>query len=477
MKKTKRLTKISRKTSRRFLSITLIRLLPCLLAGLLIVLLTTMLAACGKQDVLDPRNPVTVTLWHPYVQQMKNSIELLIEEFNETEGKDKGIYVQTAYIADSPDISEKLIEAVSGDPGAPELPDIAIIYPRIGTTLAGMDMLTDFSVYFTPEELASFVPAFLEEGKLGSDTLYILPFAKSTEVLFLNTTVYARFSADTGVSLDQLRTFEGVLDAAAKYYEWSGGKSFLHIVDLFNCAMTGYRQIGETFITEESINLAASAFPKIWDLYYPRAVQGGVAIYDSYADFLMATGEIICGINTSASVSYFSETVTFADNTKEDLNLTILPYPIVEGGEKTVLQRGAGLSVIKSDPQREYAACLFIKWLTEPAQNLRFSAQTGYMPATVAAFEEFLTLDASLVSNPNVMKLFTTIELMQREYSFYYPPVFDGFEDIQKNYNQSLRKASENARMEYLSLLDTFDPTTAYEFVSEGIMERFIDAW
>ena len=322
-------------------------ILMSLLVALLVMSAAVLLTSCGSKSVLDPRNPVTVTLWHPYVQQMKSSIESLIEDFNETEGKAKGVYVQTAYIADSPDISLKLMEAVSGDPGAPTLPDIAIIYPRIGMTLAQMGMLMDFSTQFSPEELASFVPAFLEEGKLGGEKPYILPFAKSTEVLCLNTTVYERFAADTGATIDQLATFEGILAAAESYYEWSGGKSFLHIVDLFNCALSGYRQLGEAFIVEESPNLDSPAFHRVWDLYYPLAVRGGVAIYDSYADFLMATGEIICGINTSASVSYFSETVTFADNSKEDLELTILPYPIFAGGQKTALQRGAGLSVIK----------------------------------------------------------------------------------------------------------------------------------
>jgi multiple sugar transport system substrate-binding protein len=52
------------------------------------------------------------------------------------------------------------------------------------------------------------------------------PIAKSTEVLFVNKTLFARFSEATGVTMDSLSTFEGIKEAAEIYYEWSGGKEF-----------------------------------------------------------------------------------------------------------------------------------------------------------------------------------------------------------------------------------------------------------
>ena len=47
----------------------------------------------------------------------------------------------------------------------------------------------EYSVGFSPEEIADFVPGFYQEGKTAfgdGSTMYTLPFAKSSEVMFYN---------------------------------------------------------------------------------------------------------------------------------------------------------------------------------------------------------------------------------------------------------------------------------------------------
>ena len=63
------------------------------------------------------------------------------------------------------------------------------------------DLLVDLTQYFTDEELLAYMPTFLEEGKLGKDGLYVFPTAKSTEVLFVNTTIFNRFAQTQGLDL------------------------------------------------------------------------------------------------------------------------------------------------------------------------------------------------------------------------------------------------------------------------------------
>ena len=67
-------------------------------------------------------------------------------------------------------------------------------------------LLVDYSDYFTPSELSAFVPEFLEDGVIGN-RLVILPVAKSTELLFVDQTLFDRFSAETGIQVSDLRTW------------------------------------------------------------------------------------------------------------------------------------------------------------------------------------------------------------------------------------------------------------------------------
>ena len=445
------------------------RIALLILAGFFAVLF----AGCGKKDILDPKNPVTVALWHTYWEQMKDSIDELIDEFNSTVGAEKGIIVQTTYVAIAPMLNEKMLAAAKGDPGAPELPDIAIVYPSIAVTLAEKNLLMDFSTQFSQKELSAYVPEFLEEGKLGGDTLYILPIAKSTEVLYVNTVIFDRFAADTGVNLSQLSTIEGIVDAADKYYHWSGGKAFFHIDDLFNFAMVGFGQLGSDFVIDQRLNLSSPVFRRIWDAYYPLVVKGGGIVFDGYGNNLAMAGNVVCSIGTTAGVTFFPTSVTYADNTKEDAKFAILPYPVFNGGTKISIQRGGGFCAFKSDAKKEYAIGVFLKWMTEPVQNLRFTTRNAYMPVTEAAYGDFLSREISHIESTIMRDMFGTVINMRKDYRFFVPLVFDGFEDIQKEYKRSMQQVAELSMNDYRRIGDT-QSYAAYETISSGVFERFI---
>jgi len=442
--------------------------------GITFIILGSLLSGCAHRDVLNPNDPITLILWHNYSQQLGESIGSLVDEFNSTVGMDRGINIQIAYIADTREINERLLMAFNNDPGAPPLPDIAVIYPGLGVTLSEAGMLMDLSEQFSGEELASYVPSFIKEGILDDDILYILPVAKSTEVLYLNSTIFNRFSEDTGIDRSKLATIEGIVEAAERYYEWSGGKAFFYPENLFHIVMSGSRQLGRDIFSDIRLDLSFDEYQRIWDAYYPSAVRGETAIFDNYGNYLMATGEVVCLTGSTASLTFYPDTVTYADNTKEPLELDLLPYPIFDGGNNVSIQRGGGMCVFKSDNKSEYAASIFLKWFTDPGQNLRFTRQTGYMPVTTTAFEEFKANDLEDIKNINVRKLYETLIYMQDNYTFYVPPTFDGFAEIQRNYNQRLLLAAESSRWEYLSLLDSYDPASAFEKATSGVFELFV---
>lgn len=450
---------------------------------ILTILLTLGLTACGQPGKPNPQNPVTLTIWHTYVENMQATFDTLVTEFNSTVGAKNGITVKVEYIANASVINEQLVAAAKKDPGAPALPDLAVVYPKAAVTLADLGVLSDLGVQFSPQELAAFVPQFLEEGRLGGDTLYLLPVAKSTEVLYLNRTIFDRFASETGVTIDSLGTFEGLADAAVKYFEWTDavtpdipndGKMFYYPDGLFNYSMIGFQQLGGEIVKNGKLNLSAPAFQRIFDSYYTPAVKGGTAIFNDYANHLAITGDIVCATSTSAGAFFFPTKVTYPDNTKEDVVFDVLPYPVFEGGKKTVFQRGGGICVTKSTPEREYAAGLFLKWFTAPEQNLTFTAVTGYMPVTQKAFDEVVAGSLPEIENPLVEKTLIVAAGMQKTHAFYFPPVFDGFDGLQTEYVKQIQAFVEDAKRGYKELRKTQDADAAFAAVSENAQGEFV---
>ncbi|MCL2768439.1 MAG: extracellular solute-binding protein, partial [Synergistaceae bacterium] len=272
---------------------------------LVIIIIVAFLLALSfwrKSDKPDLNNPVMLTMWHVFVEDMRITFDELVNEFNKTAGAENGIVVKATSVTDAGVINKNLLAAANNDPGAPRLPDMAVVNPRAAVTLVEKGVLVDLEQYFSKSELNTFVPQFIEEGRLGAEQLYIMPIAKSAEVLYVNRTFFDRFSAETGIGIEKLSTFEGIAEAAVKYYEWTDamtpdvpndGKTFFYPEGLFNQAMIGFQQLGGDIVKDKKLNLQDAIFKRIWDCYYPPAVQGGVAIYSGYSNYLAVTGDVI----------------------------------------------------------------------------------------------------------------------------------------------------------------------------------------
>lgn len=195
-----------------------------LLAAALTLILTLTGCAGGGDTPLSPKSPVTLTMWHNFGGTMQETMDELIDEFNSTVGKEQGIVINVTAISSSAELQKTLNMIAAGDPGAPEMPHITTSYPKTAILFQQKGMLANLDDYFTQEELSEYISSFVEEGRF-EDGLYVFPIAKSTETLYLNQTLFDRFAAATGVTMDILATFEGLADAAQKYYEWTDAQT------------------------------------------------------------------------------------------------------------------------------------------------------------------------------------------------------------------------------------------------------------
>lgn len=415
-------------------------------------------------------------MWHNYGGQMKESMEVLIEEFNNTVGKQRGIVINVTSIAASKEQNEKLTAIANGDPGAPDMPDIVTVYPSIAGTLLEAGLIIPLDKYYTSQELSAYLPQFVEEGRLPDSKLYVFPIAKSTEVLFVNKTLFDRFSAGTGSSLENLATFEGIASAAMDYHAWTDsltpdikgdGKAFYTADSWFNIAEVGMAQLGDGIIGVDVLNTRHDAYKTIWNFTVLPAIGGGFFVTNGYSSDLSRTGDIICSTGSTAGALFYGNTITYPDNTIEEVEYIVLPYPVFDGGRKVALQRGAGMVVSKSVPLKEHAAVVFLKWFTEPSQNIRFVTSSGYLPVTKEAFEERMTAAIQRAENPAVGRLLETATKMAGEYDFIVAPNTGNFSSLSGEYEKTIKSAMRNGLVQVRQGGDA-------KIVSQQLFEEFI---
>lgn len=137
------------------------------------LLLSASLVGCSDKSTLDPKDPVTLTMWHVYGEQADSPMNRLIEEFNSTVGKERGVIIDVTLISSTAQIGEKLLTAQSGAAGAMDMPDLFFCHNNNAEEL-GAENLLDWNDVFSEEEIGEYVPEFLEDGTVG-ESLAVFP--------------------------------------------------------------------------------------------------------------------------------------------------------------------------------------------------------------------------------------------------------------------------------------------------------------
>ena len=265
----------------------------------------------------------------------------------------------------------------------------------------------------------------------------------------MNQTLIARFSADSGVTVDDLATIDGMLNTAKAYYDWSGGKNYMQFNDFYHYAYVGMKAFGSDFIIDGKLQLN-DTFEKVWTPLAEAAIYGGVCLDDGYAASRWMTAEIISNIGSTADVLYQPHEVIYADNTAEPITAIALPYPVFNEETTGVVYRGGGLFAVRSsDERKNYGAYLFAKWLTDGENNLDFVTKAGYLPVTDQALDTLLH-DVSIVENKDYHSLYNAVDTMVQNYEMYALPLYDGASDVQLNFEKNVKTVLKSAHNEYL---------------------------
>lgn len=401
----------------------MIKKLACTLIALLLLL---SVSGCGSSSLLSKDDPVTLTMWHVYGEQADSPMNRLIQEFNETTGLQNGVIINVTALSNGTDIGHMLRDAYANAPGSLSMPDLFFCHTNNADEL-GAENLINWSELFSDEELSHYVGAFVKDGMV-EDRLAVFPVSKSTHMLFINGTQFELFSKDTGVTYDDLATWEGFFAAAEAFHEWSGGKTFCAFDYLLRSVELNAISKGEnTFMAEDGwYDFEDAGLKDSWMQFAEALAKGHIMVSDLYSNTQVMTGEVIAGMGSSAAILYYNDTVTYPDNTSEPTNLRILPMPKAESGEALSTQAGVGLCALRTTEQKAEAAALFARWLTEGERNLDFVTKTGYMPVTKDAFTAIGSHD---FTDPSYAGLYAALAEVQASHTLMEEPNYAGYYD------------------------------------------------
>jgi multiple sugar transport system substrate-binding protein len=130
---------------------------------------------------------------------------------------------------------------------------------------------------------------------------------------------------------------------------------------------------------EVDLNTDKDSLRRIWECYYVPYIKGYFAAYGSFRSDDVKTGDLLAYTGSTASAVYFPDEVE-VDEQYYPIDYLVLPAPVFDGGDNSMVQQGAGMVVTKSDRLHEYAAVEFMKWFTQPENSIQFCGDSGYLP-------------------------------------------------------------------------------------------------
>ncbi len=322
---------------------------------------------------------VEVNLWHGWDGTTGSLLEQLAAEFNISNKYGLKITVS------SKGNLNHLTAEVEKSLGQTDQPDLVISLPE--HILAWQPRVLELTPFITQKDLGldlNEIPAgFLKQSDLNGER-YSLPLARSARFIFYN----ASFANDLGFSGAPVTLEEFRQQACAANAFWKQD------ADLTN---DGYGGLVLDLPADEG-----------WQTPYSWLAAGGGELFsdNSYhfntqqnldsMGFLSTLRADDCAWLPDSASNFehlVSRRALFITGSLADIELqnaafkiaaitdswTLLPFP---GSRPGNVFFGPDMAILKSSPERELGAWIFLRWLLEPQIQLRLSRSTGLMPVT-----------------------------------------------------------------------------------------------
>jgi multiple sugar transport system substrate-binding protein len=376
-----------------------------LLSGLTVVIvLGGLLVGCKTSPVpsqgeivdlkdLDPGGQL-VTYWYWYSQRREEVLLAMIDAFNAS--NEWGIVVRGEHAGDADAIYGRVAAGIP----AGRVPDLALARPYQIAVYTSQEAVVDLTPYieseewgFARQEMDDFWP-FVLQARYG------LPLNCSAEVLYYNDDWLHELGYDAPPSTwEEFREMCcAASDADARTYGYEFSSDAFTFADML--LSRGGRMVNESataYTFGDDIGLETLD-------YLQGFFDEGCAIPEtewrgSEADF--GAGMVLFSIGSASRLSHHRAAVAEGGGFVWSTALlpTLLDTPRVGVYSESVL-------IFRTTPERQLAAWLFVKWLSEPQQQARWVRASGAFPVRASAAE---LLQDYLEENPRYAEVFDSL--------------------------------------------------------------------
>ncbi len=333
------------------------------------------------------KNKAIVPFWEAMAAKLGESLTALTKEFNATH---PSMEVQLVQMANYNTLQTKTIGAVA----AKDPPLIAQAYENWAAQFATGFYLSTFDSYInganglSKAEIADFFPKMWDSSKLADGKRYMMPFNKSSVVLYYNKDMFkaAGITRAPATWQEFADDCEKLTKTNEKGEQTQWGASHTPSVDLWYGLVYAYggRVLNDTydqvlFANNNGVKAGTQLFA---DLYAKKYMHYTTA-YGDQTD--LGVGKAGMTFGSVAGRTYYEQAVG------GKFELGEAPLPAGPAGQAAALY-GTNIVMFGNAPKytqrQKDAGWAYIKWFTSPHTQAVWAAQTGYMPARQSSLKD-----------------------------------------------------------------------------------------
>ena len=341
-----------------------------ILLALTLVLTLSPLAAGGSREKTGIE---TVTIWHCAQGSNADAFSNLVESFNSTLGKEKGIEIDAVYQGKANDV----LTSVNAASGTGNLPDIAMMDATAATDMNHSQYLVtvDRLGIDTSDILPCGISSYTSENGLLA-----LPFNASALLYYYNKTLYDSLGVKAPETLDDMAEIAEVVGSA-------GVTAFAGVPATFELSTFIGAQNGLSYMLNNRNGHDGAATEVLFgkEGTYKAFLEKWKALYDTgfYSPVTSGvTAEFTSG-RCAAMLASSSNLASVINAVGGKFEVGVAGVPIVneEATGGTVISGGALFSFTDSDAVRTV-----LEYLVSPDVQATWSEATGYVPVSLRAY-------------------------------------------------------------------------------------------